>query len=220
MFTRTSLAALIFTLFLGLVLSACSTPEEDALAELETLAHKTRSYSATLGELNNSGARGKVTLVAPKDGGPLRVNLNAHGLLEGVTHLQHIHGAVGGTGKVCPPPSADSNGDGFVDLLEGAPFYGGILVTLGTDDSANIAYSRTFTETDSGNAISSIYPVSDQHIVVHGVDVDGDGDLDGQRDVNGDGEIGSDDNPILNLTEVAFELTLPALCGEISANKR
>lgn len=224
MFTRRSTFALILTLLLGLTLSACSTAEEDSLAELETLAHKTRSYSADLGELNNSGARGNVTLIATKDGGPLRVNLNAHGLQNGFTHLQHIHGALeGGTGKVCPPPEADVNGDGFIDLAEGAPFYGGILVTLGTDADANIAYSRLFTDTDAIGGevfdISAIYPVSNQHIVVHGLDVDGNGEFDA-RDINGDGDIGGTENGLFNFTEANFELTLPVLCGEISANKK
>ncbi len=42
-----------------------------------------------------------------------------------MTHLQHIHAAA-----ECPTAAQDVNGDGFIDVLEGIPSYGAILIPL------------------------------------------------------------------------------------------
>lgn len=184
-----------------------------AAIALPAAGHPGRHTSqAQLEAINGSGGTGTATIV--DSGDEWRVNLDAEGLLDEATHLQHIHGfADGSTSAACPTPDQDENDDGFVDLAEGAVTYGGILVDLGSQEGAEFDYSRTYEPAGDLN---------DNHIVVHGVDVDGDGDLDGQKDVNGDGEIGGTDNPVLNLTEQAFELTMPALCGEIdpTGNRR
>lgn len=49
-------------------------------------------------------------------------------------HPQHIHAPA-----AFPPPSGDVNGDGFVDVIEGVPFYGPILVPLDSDLSTQAA---------------------------------------------------------------------------------
>lgn len=170
-------------------------------------AARTTVYSGSLNELNGSGGTG--TAVVLEKGDHLRVNLEVSGLLD-ETHLQHIHGFTDSTVAVCPTVADDSDGDGFVNLLEGAPRYGGILVDLMPSEGSAYEWSRTF-----DNTLDSI---GDKHVVVHGVDVDGDGDLDGQKDVNGDGMIGGTGDFVLDLTEEAFELTMPALCGELSPN--
>lgn len=46
-------------------------------------------------------------------------------------HPQHIHAE--GT---CPPPEADTNEDGYIDVVEGVPYYGQILVPLDSDLSS------------------------------------------------------------------------------------
>lgn len=170
---------------------------------------RTTVYKGSLDELNGSGGSG--TAVVLDKGAQLRVNVSVSGLLD-ATHLQHIHGFTDSTVASCPTADDDADGDGFVSLLEGAPDYGGILVNLMPTESGSYEFSRTFE--------NSIDDIADKHVVVHGVDVDGDGDLDGTKDVNGDGEIGGTDNGVLNLTEAAYELTMPALCGELAANGR
>ena len=60
--------------------------------------------------------------------GQLTAMDEATGLHAGMIHPQHIHAAA-----QCPPASADTNGDGFVGVIEGLPFYGAILVPLDSD---------------------------------------------------------------------------------------
>ena len=59
------------------------------------------------------------------DGTQVHVNLHVRGLSPNLPHAMHIHGILGDR-NVCPPASADTNGDGFVSLEEGAPFDGPI----------------------------------------------------------------------------------------------
>lgn len=181
-------------------------------------------YRADLQEVADNDAdgtpTGTVTIV--QKGDRLRVNLDAEGLDEGL-HLSHVHGVIEASNE-CPGADADGGtvDDGLVDLVEGAPAYGPVLLALGADEGTAFDYSRTFTETDdplglnpSGVPLDEIGSLEQYHVVVHGVDVDGDGDLDGQQDLNGDGVIGDSGNPVVDLAEGAFELSMPALCGEI-----
>ncbi|HEX6534607.1 MAG TPA: hypothetical protein VF041_08415 [Gemmatimonadaceae bacterium] len=60
--------------------------------------------------------------------GQFTARVEANGLEPDMPHAQHIH-----TATRCPPASADVNGDGIVDVVEGVPFYGPILVPLDDD---------------------------------------------------------------------------------------
>ena len=205
--TRTPLGAALAALVLIVLLGACS----QATVDPELTAQNRDIFQAHLTELNSSGGTGTATLVASDE--RVRVNLDASGLLADATHLQHIHGFTDGTTSQCPTLAQDLDDDGLVNLFEGAAVYGPILIDLGPSEGAEFSYTRTFDPTPA-------LPFEARHIIVHGVDVDGDGDLDGQKDVNGDGQIGGTDNGVLNLTEAAFELTMPALCGEIDRTNR
>lgn len=55
-------------------------------------------------------------------------DVEAAGLDAGILHAQHIHAE-----GECPPASADTNDDGYIDVVEGLPFYGAILVPLDGD---------------------------------------------------------------------------------------
>jgi len=128
------------------------------------------------------------------------------GVEPGLPHLQHIHGFAGTTESQCPPQSADTSEDGLVSVGEGAVFYGPIFVkTLSTTGAqepldlgiapvanrgGNYTYSYTFEV--EGDALD----VADESIVVHGLDLDGDGSYS-------------------NLTEAS----LPVLCGEITRRR-
>jgi hypothetical protein len=68
-------------------------------------------------------------------------------------HVQHIHGRFNDDGSVRDTvsptlASADSNGDGVVQLLEGVPFYGPIVMSL-------------FDETDTDNGFMGFPAVTD-----------------------------------------------------------
>jgi LPXTG-motif cell wall-anchored protein len=172
----------------------------------------TAEFSAELQVLNGSGATG--TALLSLDGDMLTVTIEATGLSPNVPHAQHIHGELGADNS-CPPPEADTDGDGFISVAEGAPFYGGILVSLttsgGTDPGSGLALDRMPMADASGNlsytrqfAVSSDIAsnLSNLVIVQHGIDFDASGTYDGEKPSSID-------------PSVPFEATVPANCGVI-----
>jgi LPXTG-motif cell wall-anchored protein len=172
----------------------------------------TAEFSAELQVLNGSGATG--TAMLSLDGDMLTVTIEATGLSPNVPHAQHIHGELGADNS-CPPPEADTDGDGFISVAEGAPFYGGILVSLttsgGTDPGSGLALDRMPMADASGNlsytrqfAVSSDIAsnLSNLVIVQHGIDFDASGTYDGEKPSSID-------------PSVPFEATVPANCGVI-----
>ncbi len=144
-----------------------------------------QTYQATLAPLNNSGASGNATVTV--NGNQATVNIESSGLVPGKPHPQHIH--VGGQ-NVCPPASADANGDGITTVAEGMPFYGGIKVSLTTqgdvsmnsgmaaerfpmaDANGNVSYSRTFTLPQGVTASD----IANGVVVQHGLNSNGEYD--------------------------------------------
>ena len=124
-------------------------------------------------------------------------------------HPQHIHAA-----SQCPPMSADVNGDGIVDVIEGLPFYGEIHVQLDGDNSNTTSEIPTFpiATGDKGTyhyqastslatleaAIGAPLALPTRHVVVHGVDIN---------------------TPlppsVQSLPGLPAQITLPVACGEI-----
>jgi hypothetical protein len=101
-------------------------------------------FSGTLTELNGSGVSGSVTFTVDSE---FRVSVDASGLVPSVLHPQHVHSAA-----ACPTAGADANGDGYVDVVEGVPSYGGILVNL---DSDLLNYAAdTFPTATAGGMVS------------------------------------------------------------------
>lgn len=185
-----ALLAVFMTLALStLALSSVATAKVDAV------------FTARLNPLNDSGAGGNAVIQLRGD--KLTVKVNVHGVEARLPHLQHSHGFDGSTDGVCPPRSADTNGNGLVEVGEGAPFYGDqFKVTLsetGAQEPLNLDiapvanrggaynYRQTFTISDP-----DLFDLSDETIVVHGIDLNGNGAYDD-----------------------FLEASLPALCGEI-----
>ncbi len=147
-------------------------------------------------------------------GSQLKVLLKAAGVSPGLPHAMHIHGDLQAENE-CPPASADVNGDGLNDVLEGVPFYGPILVSFTTAGdtspasalaldrfpvataSGRLSYSRTFTIPQQVAA-----KLGRLHIVIHGDDLNKDGMYDGP-----DGSLGAG---------VPLEAELPVACGTIA----
>lgn len=103
-----------------------------ALPAAPAAAADTWSFQAQLAPVNNSTAAGTAMVEVTGDQATVTVDVaGAPALLQGIpyAHAQHIH--IGGQG-VCAPPTADANADGVVDSMEGAPFAGGIAVSLTT----------------------------------------------------------------------------------------
>lgn len=164
-------------------------------------------YAFELGELNDSGVDGSAQ-VQVRDG-EVRIQVRVRDASAQLPHAMHIH-----AGTECPPESAAGD-DGILTVLEGVPFYGGIALSLTTtgdtsaasalaldrfpvaNASGNFVYNRTFT---IGEEIPAdlVDDITTGHIVVHGFDLDGNG----QYDANA---------PLLQ----GAEATLPVACGEI-----
>lgn len=192
--TRTLLVA-SFVVFAA----SCSDPDEETMESMdlkasanaaqaaENNAMNTKMYSVDFGALNGSGvsASGELTLV----GNQLTVKIHATGLEPNAPHPQHIHGFMENkANSTCPTSAADSNGDGLVDLVEGAPFYGPVLLPLYVpvdqfpvaDANGMLTYERTFTlgETEfeeEGKLITraDLSPLQNRAIVLHGMTVNG-----------------------------------------------
>lgn len=192
---------------IGAMLMALLVP---AAAQQESAS--SRTYTADLNALNETGADGTATITVT--GTQLTVEIQATGLSPNLPHAQHLHGAFDKE-HVCPPPSADTDGDGFVSVAEGVPFYGGIQVSLTTtgDTSADSAlalerfpvagadgsltYSRTFTVSEEIAENLELL-----HVVQHGIDLDASGEYDGDKESS-------------IAPGVPFEATVPADCGEV-----
>ncbi|MET9497249.1 hypothetical protein [Streptomyces sp. NPDC006552] len=147
------------------------------------------AYQIDLSELNHSGAHG--TAMLSVDGTRLTVKIEAHGLVPGQPHAQHIHGDTTGKDFHCPDASADKNGDGIITTAEGIPSYGNIHISLTTkgdtsmksglavdrmpvaDKAGNLSYTRTIAVSQA-----TADHVKDLHIVQHGIDPNHNGTYD------------------------------------------
>ncbi|MFC5381602.1 CHRD domain-containing protein [Aquipuribacter nitratireducens] len=189
------------------------------LAAAPALASGTNgSAQADLAPLNDSGGTGSAMVQV--DGTTLEFTLAASGLLADAPHAAHIHYGEDAMGQ-CPTADADEDGDGFLTTSEGAPFYGGIVVSLTTEGDTSpdsglavdrfgvgddISYSRGDVEVSAEVAEDILS--GEAVVVVHGVDHDGDG-------AYSEGERGASDlDPSL-----PGEATDPALCGVLQASQ-
>ncbi|SEL73240.1 hypothetical protein SAMN04515665_1181, partial [Blastococcus sp. DSM 46786] len=174
------------------------------------------SYQADLGSLNDSGVTG--TSMVTLEGDQATVTVEANGVLAGSPHAQHFH--IGAQG-VCPPASADSDGDGIISTAEGQPFYGMIGASLTTEgdtgadsglavdrfptpEGDSYTYERTFS---IDQATQEAFAAGTAVLVVHGIDVNGNGEYDAEA-----GQSSLD--PSLPL-----EATAPAACGVLNASQ-
>lgn len=124
-------------------------------------------------------------------------------------HAQHIHAA-----DRCPTMSADANGDGIVDVIEGVPFYGPILVPLDGQIGNTTSEIPSFPvamgpfgsyEYEAAaplamliDAIGEPLDLANRHVVIHGVDLDT--PLPGS---------------VQTLGGLPPQITLPVACGEL-----
>jgi hypothetical protein len=162
-------------------------------------------FSADLAKVNGEGS-GHADLT--ERGTQLMVHLTVNGV-DGGIHLAHIHGIKQAINE-CPSLAADADGNGLVDFAEGLPSYGPVQVTLsnGTNDrGTSLDWTRQFTHLDNGDGIASLGSLGQYAIVVHGVDLDGDG-VATNTDTDGNG---AGDPP-------GNEVSMPALCGVIHSH--
>lgn len=150
----------------------------------------------------------------------VRVYVEVDGVTPGVPHAQHIHGV--GLSR-CPAADErdDRVADGLIDTVEGIEDYGKVQTALTTDGDASPASALAvdrFPVTDDGSDVyDRTFQIGDEisedvaddleshSIVVHGADLNGNGDLDFE---NGASSL-TDDLPL--------EATVPVACGEIQS---
>ncbi|SDL10070.1 hypothetical protein SAMN04488034_102288 [Salinimicrobium catena] len=104
-------------------------------------------------------------------GNTLKATVLAAGVTPNQQHAQHLHGFEDGTNSTCPPMEADENGDGWISLEEGAPYYGAPKLFLDNEDGSFPAASAqgfyTYTRTFDLNGMN-LPAWEDMSVVVHG----------------------------------------------------
>lgn len=204
----------------ALALTAATVTTAQAAHDTNPSA-KVASYSYSLDAVQlasvpNSQATGN-TRIKSLPNGKVQVTVEVDGLAPFLPHAMHLHG-IDGTpmDQGCPHGDADTDHDGLTNVLEGLPFYGGILTSLTTtgdmtpssalaldrfpvaDASGHLSYSRTF---ENAAALANAGTVQ---VVVHGLDLNGNGVYDFE---SGPSELGA---------QFPLEATLPAVCGGIA----
>ncbi|EKE44800.1 hypothetical protein OCGS_1183 [Oceaniovalibus guishaninsula JLT2003] len=163
------------------------------------------TFKAALTELNGSGVSGSVIFDVDRTANTLRARAEIFGLTPDRLHVNHIHGRFNDDGtprdSILPTMDLDDDGDGFVEVLEAAPNYGDILLSLEpalalpdpdpsavhsgpfADASGVLRYDLLFDLTDDsiffspvlGNDYTSadIFPLHLREYVIHGLIVPG-----------------------------------------------
>lgn len=116
------------------------------------------NYQANLTPENHSGVTGLALFAL--DGNFLTMRLQASGLTPNQIHMDHLHGLLGAAAPATtlPPPSADTNHDGYIESAEAAPFAGPPLFATPVsitplaypvaDAAGTLSYSQTYDVAD------------------------------------------------------------------------
>ena len=153
----------LFVLVAGLALNL-------ATGALAHTGKDARHFQVDLAPLNDSGVSGQAEIKV--DGDMLTVKIQATGLEPGQVHPQHIHGFDNPNNSTCPGPERDVNGDGLVDVGEGLPDYGPVILSLLPFDQVDGDGSLDFEVTYPIPAgLEPINTLQNRAIVLHGLTV-------------------------------------------------
>lgn len=193
-------------------------------------------YFAEFEALNNSGVEGYALLTVDygrsntTEDDTLTVRIAASGLDEGV-HLQHMHGFETGQDAVTPTSNDDTDGDGRVELLEGLPRYGQILLNLDdkdgefpvTEQEGSFYFEQTYhlpsrtddehnSESHAGDIVTTFKDLDLNHLVIHGMEVP-------ENAGRGTpGEVGDQEKPgSMAFDQDTYKEVLPVAVAEIEA---
>ena len=149
-------------------------------ATLDPLNAGTYTVDGTTYTIPTTSGTATVTL----NGDKVSVDVIVDGVTAGTLHPQHIH-----AGPMCPTDGDDANADGYVDVIEGLPKYGGILVSLDdniddgaaapglnfpvADASGSYSYSEEGSRAHIQDEIETALKVGTRHVVIHGISPDG-----------------------------------------------
>lgn len=210
-----------------------STISEDQLGAASGLYNALKGadtfYKVDYTALNSSGVAGGAFLALDAETNTLTVVTTGTGVEAGVPHPQHIHGfPADSNGNVqdakSPTLAQDADGDGIVELGEGAATYGpiqlsltdpagGVIANFPTPDDTSFVQSVSYdlgaldagaTNDDGMGAMLSEVLTADnldqREIVLHGLT------LDGSRGVGTEGQANG---------EAGYKAVLPIASGEI-----
>ncbi len=175
-------------------------------------AQDTEEFTGTFGQLNDSGLSGEVSVTLT--GTSAEVTLDVAGVVD-LVHAQHFHGEYGAE-NTCPAADLDSDGDGLLSTVEGVPSYGTVKASLvlegPTDESYALAIASFPVASGGGYEYSRTIEVPQELadnmenmiVVVHGIDLDGSGEYDG-------------DAPSSLDPSLPLEATIPAGCATLVA---
>lgn len=158
-----------------------------ALAGTAHSALAAQFFEADLTSLNGSGVKGVAQLELSDDMTTLKVAIAARGLEPNMNHPGHIHGRFNDAGEpidsFTPTLAQDMDGDGFIELAEGADTYGPIIVSLPDLVDAGpeapmgrLLYRATFNLMNpatfaAGFSRDDLLPLSLREVVLHGMTV-------------------------------------------------
>lgn len=152
------------------------------------------------------------------DAGRLTITIVADGLAPRIMHMQHYHGFPGGGDATCPLPQADTNGDGYIDLIETEPMAGTTMVPLHEDPASLTIASDTYPTADEGGAIRYQQDVSIARLQQALGDKFGAPALELEKRVvflHGVAPDTSLPASVRSLPGVSAQMTLPVACGVI-----
>lgn len=177
-------------------------------------------YVADLEPLNGdklgTSAKGKARLKV--EDGQLVIRVKARGLAPGTMHLQHYHGFPDGKDATCPTAKDDTNGDGYIDLIETEPVAGTTLVPFHANPANLKIKSHSYPKADGKGRIryKGTAPIDELERALgekHGV-----GDIDFDKRVvflHGTAKDAKLPDSVRSLPGVPAQVTLPVACGEI-----
>jgi hypothetical protein len=204
--------------------AACALAVAAILMGLSLPSEAAEHYVAKLVPLNadkiGTSASGTADLQVAD--GKLTVAIDLEGLTPSLMHLQHFHGFPDGKDASCPTVKEDTNGDGYVDLLETEPVAGTTMLpfhahpatleipndTYPVADGKGVASYRHTDQVDElEKALKDKFkaPVLDlakRVIFVHGV--------------AGDAKL---PESVKSLPGVPAQVTIPVACGKIEVAK-
>lgn len=172
-------------------------------AGAHTVAQKTYTIPSTQG-----------TAVVKVKGDDVSVTIKVRGVTAKTLHPQHIH-----AGEQCPSAVDDRNRDGFVDVIEGLPKYGPILVSLDSELNSfapsldfpvanaegRYEYHEHASKSHLQEELQEALKLGTRHVVIHGIDPDP--------------RVNPLPASVASLPGLPAWATLPVACGELDRVK-
>lgn len=154
--------------------------------------------------------------------GKLITTIDLAGLQPGMMHLQHFHGFIDGKDAVCPTADADTNKDGFIDLVETEPFAGITMVPFHAHPASLEIANDTYPKADKKGAahysdtvsIADLEAALKEKLKATGLNLD-------KRVIfiHGVADTAALPDSVKSLPGVPAQVTLPIACGKIEAAK-